>query len=69
MHGMKLLAFERTPRLLRTRLAAMLVSVLGFSAAQAATDVQVWVSLIPHNQEVFDDLVDDFRSSRLCWSV
>ncbi|MAL02619.1 MAG: glycerol-3-phosphate ABC transporter substrate-binding protein [Alcaligenaceae bacterium] len=61
---MKLHAFERTPRLLRTRLAAMLVSVFGFGAAQAATDVQVWVSLIPHNQAVFDDLVDDFNSEQ-----
>jgi multiple sugar transport system substrate-binding protein len=64
MHGMKLNAFKRTSKLLRTRLAVMLVSVLGVGAVQAATDVQVWVSLTPHNQEVFEDLVEDFNRSQ-----
>lgn len=39
-------------------------ALLSSSAAWAATEIRVWHSLSPHNQEVFEDLVDDFNDSQ-----
>ncbi len=46
------------------RLSGVLFSVIaGFAstAAWSATDIQVWYSLNPHNQKVFEKLVKDFN--------
>lgn len=58
---MTLKTFKCTPGLWRMRMAVLAVSVMGFGAANAETDVQVWYSLGEHNQEVFEDLVSQFN--------
>lgn len=53
------------PKLWCMLATASAVSVLGTSFAHAAsTDIQVWLSLNPHNQKVFEKLVKQFNKEQ-----
>jgi len=62
---MTLHRFGRAAQSWRLRFVAAAISVFGVgTAAHAATEIQVWYSLNPHNQKVFEDLVDDFNDDQ-----
>lgn len=66
---MKIHRLFSAPQTLRALSLASAVAFMGFSNAQAATDIQVWHSLNDHNAAVFEKLVKQFNRDQKDVSV